>query len=321
MRAGLLALLLLGGDWSRQPIDPKANPDGTAYTIGAKTVRIGLVNQQIGLLDNLDVGTRVPLWALGVANVGGKVHAIQTKRIDVALSGELLSASLEPFGVPGGNIRVTPIGWRASGLLHRRFSVHGGTAWTIADASGSLRGPQLIDALESVTGADLGRTLGRELGDAGVYGGATLTLFQTQLMADYRLNRRDSIVLRSNNYLYVQGLVAAGVDVGEQANGTEVEAGVSARVKVPLTESVPTLTTLSWQMQWRRAALRVGVPLPLRNTFAWLQAVDFYVLLGKGRPAPPPAPAPPPPPEDTGTKPDDDTGAPPPDDAPPGGEP
>ena len=280
--------LALAGDWSKQPIDPKANPDGTAYTLGPRTWRLGLVNQQVGVLDNLDVGTRLPLWVLGVPNVGAKVNAIQTKRIDVALSGELLTASLVPLGVPEGRITVYPVGWKGSALLHERFSLHFGTAWTVATADGRLTGEQLSDAIEAATGAAVGDVFGDT---GGAYAGATLTLFQTQFMADYRLNRRDSIVLRSNNFLYLSGLLAAGA-AADAGDGTEVEAGVSARVRVPLTEALPTLTTLSWQFSWRRANLRVGVPIPFNNTFAWLQAVDLYVLLGKGRQAPPPAPEP-----------------------------
>jgi len=280
--------LALAGDWSKQPIEPKSLPDGTAYTIGTKTYRVGLVKQQVGLLDNLDLGVRVPLYALGLVNVHGKVTAIQTKRVDVSLDGEYIGASLDGFGVPDGRIRVYPVGWTASWMISKRFSLHGGTAWTVASAEGSLNAEQLAEGLEALTGADLSEELGGEL--SGAYAGANMSLFQTRLQAEYRLNRRDSLVLRSNNWLYLNALVAAGVDTGGQQaqQGTEVQAGASARVRLPLTESLQALTTLSWQFSWRRAHLRLGIPVPLSNTFAWLQAVDFYVLLGPGRKAPPP---------------------------------
>jgi len=290
MCAFLLLLSLVpawAGEWSEQPIEPKALPDGTAYTIGTRTYRVGLVKQQVGVLDNLDLGTRAPLWALGLVNVHGKVTAIQTKRVDVALDGEYINTSLDRFGVPDGRLTLYPVGWTASWMIGKRVSLHGGTGWMVASAEGQLDSAALGDGIAAVTGADIGDVLGDELGQGGVYGGANVSLFQTRFQAEYRLNRRDSIVLRSNNWLYLNALVAAGLASGTD-QGTEVSAGASARVRVPLTDSLQALTTLSWQFSWRRANLRLGVPIPLNNTFAWLQAVDFYVLLGKGRQAPVP---------------------------------
>lgn len=276
-----LAPLALGGEWSEQEIDPKARPTGTAYTIGRYDWKLGLVEQDFGLFENAQVGTVAALWALGVANGHAKVDAIRTKSLDIAVDGGVYAASLEGLGVPNGRITVTPVGLLASGVVSKRLGVHGGVAWTIARADGRLTATDLADGIASVTGADVTKELKDVLGkDGGVYAGANLTLYQTRFSADWRFNRRDSLVLTSNTYVWLSGLVAAGV-AADDVGSAEVEVGASARVKVPLTESVPTLTTLSWQFSWRRTHLRVGVPLPLTNTFAYLQAFDLYWILGR----------------------------------------
>jgi len=282
--------LAMAGEWSQQPIAPKALPDGTAYTLGTQTWRLGLVKQQVGVLDNVDIGTRAPLWVLGLPNGHAKITAIQTQRVDASIDGEVITTGLDRFGVPGGRLTLYPVGWTASWMISNRFSLHGGTGWAMGSVEGELTAAQLADAIGSSSGADLGDVFVDSLGDTRLYGGANVTLFQTRLQAEVRLNRRDSIVLRSTNWLYVNALVAAtaGKEIGE--NGTEVDAGASARVRVPLTDSLQALTTLSWQFQWRRASLRVGIPLPFDNTFAWLQAVDAYVLLGKSRKKASPSP-------------------------------
>jgi hypothetical protein len=283
----LASSVALAGAWKEQPIEPKAIPDGSAYTLGPKVWRLGLVKQQVGVLDNLDLGIRLPLYALGAPNVHAKVNAIQVgERFDLALDGEIISASLVPYGVPEGNLTLYPVGWTASGQISKRFSVHGGTAWMVGAAKGSLGADELASGIAAATGADISETLLEQLGNTAVYGGANFTLYQTRFQLDYRMNRRDSLVLRSNTWVYFNALVAAGVQTDAGGEGTEVQAGASARVRVPLTDTIQSLTTLSWQFSWRRAHLRVGVPLPLNNTFAWLQAIDFYVLLGKGRTAP-----------------------------------
>ena len=309
----LLSLALIqaasGGEWSEQPIDPKVRPNHTAYTVGKNHWQIGLVRQNYGILDNAQIGTQAPLWALGVVNGNAKVTAIQTPRLDVSIDGGAYWSSLAPFGVDG-DILATPVGWTASWAISDRFSLHGGTAWTLASANGRMGAPEIAQGIEAVTGADITAELTEVLGDqTGLYAGANLTLYQTRLSADVRFSRRDSLILTSNTYVFVSGLVAAGVAV-DDIEGVDVEAGASARVRVPLTESIPSLTTLSWQFDWRRVNLRVGVPLPLDNTFAWFQAVDLYLILGPSRRAEAAVePVDDPGADDTGTDSADDTGA------------
>jgi hypothetical protein len=282
----LLATTSLAGDWSSQPVEPRARPTNTAYTIGKRHWQIGLVDQDFGLFDNVQVGTTVPLWLFLVPNGHAKVTAIQTRKLDVALDGGAYWSDLQRFGVPGGDLLVTPIGWTASWIVHPNLSVHGGTGWTIARADGKLTAVQMAEGIQQVTGANVRKELVGALGDGGLYAGANLTLFQTRLSADLRFNRRDSLILTSNTYVWMSGLVAAGIeanDIGKGNTGTDLQVGGSARLRLPLNKSIPTSTTLSWQFDWRRLNLRVGLPLPPTNYFAYFQAFDLYWILGPSR--------------------------------------
>lgn len=270
------------GRWKDLPIEPKAQIDGTAYTLDQRHWRIGLINQEYGLLDNFQFGVKAPLFALGVLNIHGKVSAIQTNKLDFSLDGEVLSSSLAKLGLPDATVLITPVGWTGSWAISRRFGASFGTSWLLASVEGTVDADTIAGGIEQVTGADVSRDLRRALGDGGgVYAGARMSLFQTRFMVEYRMNRRDSLVLRSNTFVYLTGLVAAGVAVDTAK--ADVQAGASASISLPLRDSVPTLTTLSWQFAWRKFNLRLGVPLPLNNSYAWMQAVEAYFILGPDR--------------------------------------
>ena len=130
MLALMLAGVLYAGDWADQAAEPKVLTDVTAYTAGKKTWSVGLFNQEYGLLHNVSVGTRAPLFALGVANAHAKVTAVQTPKFDAAITGEVLVARLGTAEVAGAvagrrtcassatNRGIGP-GWSA-GVMHAR---------------------------------------------------------------------------------------------------------------------------------------------------------------------------------------------------------
>lgn len=281
MTALLLGLvgLAAAGTWSEQPIDPRNLVDGTAFTVPKKHWRLGLVNVDYGLLTNTSVGTSAPLWAVGIANARMKVTAIQTPKFDASIQGSWMRVGLPDFD---GHVTVTPVAITGSWTPHPRWGLHFGPAWTLASVQGSVRAADIGQGIAAVTGADISADLIAALGQrGGVYGGANLSLLRNHAQIEYRMNRRDSLILRSDTYVALSGLVAAGAAV--ESGEAEVQAGASARLSMPLTESLPSINTLSWQLSWRRFHVRLGVPLPIGNYFGWLQAVDLYWVLGPSR--------------------------------------
>ncbi len=282
-----LFMLLMGlaqaGEWAQKPIDTKVTTNGTAYTIGKGQARLGAVNQDFGLLHNTSIGTTLGLWPFYIPNAHTKITAIQTPKLDVALDAGWLYYDLDHLNIPNSTMTVTPVGWTGSWTPHQRVGVHAGTGWILASANGRLSAVQIAKGVYALTGANIKRDLVGALGnDGGVYAGANLTMFQTRFGLEYRLNRRDAIVFRSTSWLGLRGLIAAGVAVNNSAD-VDLEIGGSARIHVPLRQELPSLTTLSWQWSWRRVQAKVGIPLPVWNYYAYVQAIDIVVLLGPER--------------------------------------
>ena len=275
----LLALALpvaFAGEWAKQPIDPKIPTDYSAYTLGRTHGRLGLFDQDFGLWDNLDVGTTGALFLLGVPNAHAKITAIQSETFDISVDGGWLGYNLEKnLGVPGGYLSVVPLGWTASWVASPKFSLHFGSAWLLADAQGEVSLDQLGEGLAMAIGADMSTELTEALEDGGaLYAGANITITQARLAADYRLNRRDSIVFQSNTFVMLTGNLSGGYQTEDES----VRVGASAHIEKPLTDQLQGVVTVSWQFAWERWYLRVGLPIPTKTVpLLWIpQAVEFY---------------------------------------------
>ena len=65
--------------------------DFTAYTLEWGELQAGLNRSTIGILPRTQVGTQVPLWALGIQNANVKVNALRLGPIDLAITGDYLN--------------------------------------------------------------------------------------------------------------------------------------------------------------------------------------------------------------------------------------
>ncbi len=266
----------LAGEWAQQEIEPKIPTDFSAYTLGRNHGRLGLFDQDFGLWDNVDVGTTAALFVLGVPNAHAKITAIQSDTFDIGLDAAWHGYNLEErLGVPGGYLTVVPIGWTASWVASPKFSLHFGSAWLLADARGEVSLDQLGEGLAVAVGADLSSELASSLEDGGgLYAGANLSLTQTRLAMDYRINRRDAVVFQANTFVLLTGNISGGYATEDET----VEVGASAHIEKPLTDQLQGVLTLSWQFTWERWYLRVGLPVPTRTIpLLWIpQAFEFY---------------------------------------------
>jgi len=275
--------------WKDLPIRPKARDENTAYPLGRGVIRVGLFNQTWGVLDNAELSTNTVSWALGLPNVGARVTAIQTRYVDVSVQAGITSFDLERlFDVPGGRATLIPVGWTGSLTLADPLSVHLGTTWNILDATGSYTTTQLAQGIAQATGVQLDPALLDILAniDSGsdIYAGAHVILTQSHLDGEIRINRRDSLILRTTSFVNLQGTIQGGYQTTQQGDGgVQAQIGPSARLSIPLKDQVSVLASISYQASWRRLHLRVGVPIPIGTT--WLaaipQAVSIHWLLGK----------------------------------------
>jgi hypothetical protein len=244
--------------WKHAPIDPAYEPGFSAYTIGAKRVRLGLMNLDYGLLDNLQVGTAPVLDAVGVFNLHGKVTAIRTQRIDMSFeaTGLFWNGS---WGEDQESISVNawPLMATGSWMISERFSLHLGYRWDNVDVRGSFDSEDLVRALMSSLGIDLSDEIYDALEDKGdLYGGGRLTLGQSRLAVDCRLNRRDSLILQVWRYNTLNARIDAGATVDET-----MEAGAAVHIQQPLDGVFAATTSIAYQMTLPRFRVRVGIPI------------------------------------------------------------
>ena len=273
-------LLLVGaaqaGEWAQREIETKLPTDFSAYTLGRNHGRVGLFDQDFGLWTNVDVGTTAALFVLGVPNAHTKITAIQSETFDVAFDAAWHGYNLEKnLDVPGGDLTVVPLGWTASWVASPKFSLHFGSAWLLASARGEASLDQIGEGLAATLGADLSDELATTLqGGGALYAGANLSITQGRLAMDYRINRRDSVVLQANTFVLLTGDISGGYATEDET----VEVGASAHIEKPLTDQLQGVITLSWQFAWERWYLRVGLPVPTKTVpLLWIpQAFEFY---------------------------------------------
>ncbi|NCG19308.1 MAG: hypothetical protein GWP91_09905 [Rhodobacterales bacterium] len=279
--------IAVAGSYKELENDPTVLQDVTAYTVQKNEWRLG-TGITYGLLDNTEISTRIiPLIApLLVSNASVKVTAIQTPKLDVSLRSAILFRSIPP-DIADLRIFAYPFAWKASWLMHRKFSLHFGSSLLKVRVDGDVAVDSLGEYLEPILGSNFDEELVNEIGSNINLVSIDLYLTQTQLAFDYRFNRRDSLVLTADTWLALNGTVIVGADVVE-GEDTEVAAGLASRFKVPVKDGFRTTATVSWQWSWQRTHVRVGLPIPVSD--AWLVAIprafSVYWLLGGSRGAP-----------------------------------
>lgn len=265
--------------WRHAEVDPFYEPSFSAYTVGRHDLRVGLLNLDFGLLDNLQVGTAPALDLLGIYNVRAKVTAIQTRRIHASFEATGLFWN-GTWGEDAEDLSITawPLMVTGSWMVGRKVSLHAGYRWENLDLRGGFDAEDLASGLASMLGLDLGEELSAALEDQGAfYGGGRMTLGQGRLALDWRLNRRDSLIVQVWRY----NTLHARIDAGAELAGGTTEAGAAVKIEQPLEGVVGAASSLSYQLTWPRFRARVGIPLPGEDAMPllWLpQAFELYWL-------------------------------------------
>jgi hypothetical protein len=266
--------------WSHRPAEPRYETDFTAYTVPRHDFRISLLNLDYGLLENVQIGAAPYLYLFGLFNLHGKVTAVQTPKFDVSLSGAVMGLDATRYG--GGLDRLVltsyPITLTASWILGPRCSLHFGQRWENIRVRGAFDFATLSSAMKTATGVDFSEDFMNGLGEGGlVYGGAQIGVQQFQFGADWRFNRRDSLIVLTRSYTQLRARIDAGV---ENEAGT-LSAGPAVKIEQPLTEFVDGVMSVSWQFTWPRFRLRVGVPLMGKKSLmtGLFQPFELYWLL------------------------------------------
>jgi hypothetical protein len=289
MLLALLSLTVLAQERHALPGDPKHQTDISAFTVAHKQWRIGLTSLDYGLLENTQIGTNTVMWAVG-SNARAKVTAIETERLAFSFQASTVSvhqrwlntitsaASGDDEHASSAALRVTPMSWRGSWSISPKWSIHLGNTWMLGRLSGELTGEQIAGLIGAVTGGSIDASITDAMGASTMYAGAVgrFTLAQSNLSAEWRKNQRSSLILQSNSFLWVSGMVIG--TVGTTSESGEVTAGGAATFEQVL-ETLPSAASLSWQWRFDTLHLRLGIPLNPINPFSYTQAITLYWLL------------------------------------------
>jgi len=260
------------------PHNPYAQTDFTAYTLEWGELKIGLASITFGLLPRTQVGTLPALYLLGIYNAHAKVNFMRAGPLDLALTGAYYYLPLGDFkGVLGS----------AGGMVSLRvfdaLTVHTGAQYQWARARGLPT--ELPPTVGMISGAEQIEQWVSEaeialdgLPDPTFTGEA----INVQVAVDYRLNRRDSLVLQASAITWASYHADLALDELGPIPLFEFESVYSEDREFKVTESYT--VSLSWQMSFKQLDVRIGggwSAIP----FAWvLQGNDVsYRMWGKTR--------------------------------------
>lgn len=184
---------------------PRAQVDYTAYTLEFGEVKIGLANVLVGVAPRVQLGTSPVLFALGVRNVNGKVNPLRFGRFDLAAEGSYYSLPLGDF-----RLTYTGGGGRISGQVSGPMSLHLGGTFNRIQGGGTPDISGLNPLLLGTTQKDLD-DWAELVEETGAEVDLDANIYTINFAADWRFNRRDSLVFQAGAWLNVNASAEVNV--------------------------------------------------------------------------------------------------------------
>lgn len=247
--------------------------DFTAYTLRERELSVGLGAAAFGVVDEVTVGTYIPLWfafplvnapiASGFLKLRDWFHgplAAALRAAFVYLPASFFSSTLSNDRTTRVGFVVVPVELSLSLRVSERFSQSLQLSWVYVGANGSVGRDERIELR--------------------IAGASAVTSLSLHLLSELRLSRlvaltlRESILLGSGDLLVRGQLERDGTTVDAQLGATQLYRGVVANI-------VPGLA-LSWSNINLHIGIGVGtnwlpfLGLPIR-TIAVVPDLDFYV--------------------------------------------
>ena len=259
------------------PQNPYQHVDFTAYTLEWGELQAGLNRSTIGILPRTQVGTQVPLWALGVQNANVKVNALRLGPVDLAITGDYLN--LAPTADQSLNIQYYGVGGYGSFRILDNWSIHAGGQYAELNLSGlpnlgALSGP--IKSFSGLTDEDI-QNVTSAIEEAVKYERSEQIL-SAKIATDIRLNRRDSFILQGNmmrSETTNSGLSVEADVVELSLESDQISSPLFQYLLVPQESSVNYGASIAYQASFKRAYLRLGLGYST-IPYAWLlQSIDL----------------------------------------------
>jgi hypothetical protein len=126
--------------------------DYTAYTLNGGEISLGLVRSEIGIIDEITLGTYVPTWfaspVLGAAIPSGYLKlraplagalAVSTRASAFSIDADVLASEVVQNSGGSANVFVAPLQVAASYRFHRRFTQSLEATYVLVNADGEQR--------------------------------------------------------------------------------------------------------------------------------------------------------------------------------------
>jgi hypothetical protein len=265
-------------DWLRPspknlPQNPYGHIDFTAYSLEWGEVQVGLANIHAGILPRVQVGTSVPLNAIGVYNGTAKINLLRLGPVDLAARGD-------HYRYPMGELKgdYTAAGATMSVRVLKPWSLHLTGQYATMGLEGLPDTSTISPLVYAFTGADLDAWRA-EAAEQNLSVQLDAEAITARVATDIRFNRRDSLIIQG------QAMVWGSVRSGSTGDleipplfGLDEALTYEAEGPIPLGSSYT--ASMAWQWSWKRSYLRLGVGHS-SVTGAWLlQSTEYAMRFG-----------------------------------------
>ncbi len=262
--------------------NPYAQVDFTAYTLEWGEVMLGIAGIRMGIAPRVQLGTQPLFDLLGVYNLNAKTNPLRIGNVDVGLVGQGVY-------VPLGDFKGTFItgGLNGSWIVVPKFSLHMGGMYGQLNARGIPNKPPAL--FRAWVPQDRIDQISQDIEDLGFDPEFKANALVWRFAADYRLNRRDSIVLQAQGLGYgsVNATFGEELDpIASQIVGILVPFATddSFSDKRVFNPAKAYAITVSWQFAWQQIGARIGGGWSADKLYWLAQGNDLnYRFWGKTR--------------------------------------
>jgi len=258
--------------------NPYAEIDYTAYTLEFGEVKLGVASLWIGVLPRVQLGTSPVLDAVGIYNVNGKFNALRAGPAEFSVLGRY-------HVLPLGAFKASYVGAGAMSSVRVAdpVSLHFGGIWGSVRAAGIPSSPPTF--LKSLVNQEDIDRLAESAENLGVEPEVRGDAFFLRFAADYRLNRRDSILFQFQTIATGSITTTLGAEADEYVallfpSASDAALGDGQQFLPQETY----VATLSWQFAWQQLGLRLGGGWSADSISWLLQGNDLnYRMWGETR--------------------------------------
>lgn len=208
----------------------------TAFMLGAKRLRLGILSFDYGIIEQVSIGTDPPPWAaravlpLFIPNLHLKVSILDRHPVALAVQAAAYWVSLKQQNSASGSLLAVPVSLFASFRLHQRVWLHGELTYNFVEANGA-----------------------GDIDEAGLNGQASTRAAQAGTILEIRLTRTFSVTALGRYQFYAGPLAFNGGSMLDPYTNVTIDGQALQRVEHPW-EAVGGVVFL-----WRYVHLILGV--------------------------------------------------------------